>query len=203
MRITIICEGKTELAFKDALLSYLQTPLAGKMPSLKFDVHHGAIPSEAKLQRVVKNLLSTKVNPSDAVIALTDVYPGFKDAHDAKTKMKEWVGPEPRFYPHVALHDFEAWLLSYWDRITVLAGRKAKPPGVHPEKVNHGNPPAHRLNQLFEEGKCRDSYNKPRDAKRILKDADLSTAIAACPELKAFVDTIIWLCDPDSKKLIQ
>jgi len=202
MRIAIICEGKTEQAFKDALLSFLQTRLAGIMPALKFDVHHGSIPTEMKLRRVVENLLTARVNPSDAVIALTDVYPGYIDAADAKAKLREWVGSEPRFYPHVALHDFEAWLLSYWDRITTLAGRKAKSPGVHPEKVNHGNPPAHRLARLFEEGKCRDSYNKPREAKRILKDADLMTAIAACPELKAFVNTIISLCDPDPNNLI-
>lgn len=111
--------------------------------------------------------------------------------------MRQWVGQEPRFYPHVALHDFEAWLLPYWDRITKLAGKNAKVPGAHPEAVNHHNPPARRIARLFEEGSCRDSYSKPRDAKRILRDADLMTAIQACPELKEFVNTIIGLCEPD------
>lgn len=196
MKITIICEGKTELAFKESLQSFLQPLLPGKMPALKFDVHHGSIPSEQKLKRVVTNLLNT----SDAVIALTDVYPDYLDANDAKAKMRQWVGTETRFYPHVAQHDFEAWLIPFWPRITELAGRKAKSPGANPETINHGNPPAHRFSMLFEEGSCRDSYNKPRDAKRILKDADLMTAINACPELKAFVNTIIRLCD--KKKVI-
>ena len=202
MRIAIICEGPTEQAFKEPLQAFLRTRLDRKMPALKFDVHHGSIPTGDKLKQVVERLLNARVNPPDAVIALTDVYPDYADAADAKTKLRAWVGPNPRFFAHVALHDFEAWLLAYWDRITTLAGRKAKPPGVHPEKVNHGNPPAHRLRRLFEEGKCRDSYDKPRDAKRILKDADLMTAILACPELKAFVNTIISLCDPDPIKLI-
>lgn len=57
------------------------------------------------------------------------------------------------------------------------------------------NPPAHRLARMFEAGKRRDSYNKPRDAGRILKDADLMVSINACPELKAFVNTILKLCD--------
>ena len=196
MNITIICEGKTEQAFKESLHSFLRLRLPGKMPALKFDVHHGSIPSEGKLKRAVEYLLSAGAKPADAVIGLTDVYPGFVDAADAKNKMRIWVGNEPRFYPHVALHDFEAWLLPYWDRITSLAGRPAKPYGKNPEKVNHGNPPAHRLGKLFEEGKCRDSYNKPRDAKRILKDVDLITSVDACDELKAFVNTIIGLCDP-------
>lgn len=34
---------------------------------------------------------------------------------------------------------------------------------------------------------------KPRDALRILRDNDLSVAVDACPELKAFVNTIIGL----------
>jgi hypothetical protein len=196
MKITIICEGKTEQAFKETLQLFLQPFLSGKMPALRFDVHHGSIPSGDKLKTVVENFLNARVNPSDAVIGLTDVYPGYVDADDAKAKMRSAVGNEPRFYPHVALYDFEAWLLPYWKRITDLAGRAAKPYGSKPEKINHGNPPARRIARLFEEGSCRDSYKKPRDAKRILKDADLMTAIRACPELKAFVNTIIKLCDP-------
>jgi len=34
---------------------------------------------------------------------------------------------------------------------------------------------------------------KPRDALRILKDNDLSVSIEVCPELKAFVNTILRL----------
>ena len=164
------------------------------MPTLVFDRHDGAIPTERKLQRVVSNLLETGKRRADAVNALTDVYPAFTDAEEAKRKMWEWIGTEPRFYPHVALHDFEAWLLPHWDRIQKLAKKKSKPFGPHPEKINHGNPPAHRLSKLFEAGKCRDSYNKPRDAGRILRGADLLISIAACSELKAFINTILQLC---------
>lgn len=196
MRITIICEGKTEQAFKDSLHTFLKPLLPGKMPAIRFDVHHGAIPSRGKLQRVVSTLLNAGANKSDAVIGLTDVYPEFADAADAKQKMLEWVGAEPAFYAHVALHDFEAWLLPFWDRIQKLAGRDAAPFGANPEKINHNNPPAHRIARIFEAGTCRDSYNKPRDAKRILSGADLRSAIDACGELKAFVNTILKLCDP-------
>jgi hypothetical protein len=62
-----------------------------------------------------------------------------------------------------------------------------------PEQVNHSRPPAARIKEIFERGKCRDSYVKPRDALRILKDNDLSVSIEACAELKAFVNTIIRL----------
>lgn len=195
MRITIICEGKTEQAFKETLHAFLQTRLPGKMPALKFDVHNGSIPTGDKLKRVVDNLLGATLKPAEAVIGLTDVYPAFADAEDAKSRMRAWVGDESRFHPHVALHDFEAWLLPFWDRITQLAGRKAKAFGANPERINHNNPPAHRISRLFEAGSCRDRYSKPRDAKRILKDADLMSAIEKCPELKSFVNTILGLCD--------
>lgn len=195
MRITIICEGKTESAFKPCLHDFLRERLAGNMPALKFDPHNGSIPTSKRLRRVVSNLLNTGAKKSDAVIALTDIYPAFDDAAEAKRQINEWVGNEPKFHVHVALHDFEAWLLPYWQRIQQLAGRQNAPFGANPEAVNHQNPPAHRLARLFEAGTCRDSYNKPRDAGRILKDADLMVAINACPELKAFVNTILSVCD--------
>ena len=62
---------------------------------------------------------------SGAVVALTDVYTGtreFDDAADAKAKMRVWAGPEARFHPHAAQHDFEAWPLVYWADIVKLAG---------------------------------------------------------------------------------
>ena len=167
------------------------------MPKLVFDVHNGAIPKRDKLKRVVTNLLNDTKNPANAVIALTDVYPDFVDAEDAKSNMRHWVGKQPAFFPHVALHDFEAWLLPYWDQIRKLSKQiNAAPFGSNPEKVNHQNSPAKRMVELFEVGKCRDSYDKPRDAGRILKDADLMVAIKKCPELKSFVNTILKLCDP-------
>ena len=48
--------------------------------------------------------------------------------------------------------------------------------------------------EIFEIGKCRESYVKPRDAARILRENDLSVAVAQCSELKAMVNTILSLC---------
>ncbi len=110
--------------------------------------------------------------------------------------MREWVGAEKRFYPHVALHDSEAWLLPYWEKIKKITGSNRKAPGRAPEKVDHGNSPAYRLAETFRTGSKTKSYVKARDAGRILKDEDLSVAIDACPELKAFVETIVTLCSP-------
>ncbi|MBM3301390.1 MAG: DUF4276 family protein [Deltaproteobacteria bacterium] len=108
--------------------------------------------------------------------------------------MKQWVGKEPRFHPHVAQHDFEAWLLPYWPTIQRLAGHNRTAPPGNPEMVNHNNPPASRIKEIFETGKCRDSYVKPRDALRILRENDLEVAVKQCRELKALVNTVLTLC---------
>ena len=199
MKITVIIEGKTEKAFMPYLREYLKSRLIGNMPKLDPLPYDGRIPKEDKLRRVVMNSLSGP-RASDHVIALTDVYtgsqpPDFRDATDAKSKMREWVGPEERFHPHAAQYDFEAWLLPYWPTIQRLAGHnKAAPPG-NPETVNHINPPSYRIKEIFEIGGCRDSYVKPRDAGRILRENDLSVALDRCRELKAMVNTVLSVCE--------
>jgi hypothetical protein len=198
MKIAIIVEGKTEVAFIPHLRRYLEHHLPCTMPKLDPHPYDGRIPKGDKLKRVVENHLKGR-NPADHVIALTDVYtgtnpPDFRDAADAKTKMRTWVGDTPRFHPHAAQYDFEAWLLPYWSTIQMLAGHNKTAPAGQPETVNNLNPPAYRIKEIFENGRCRDSYIKPRDAGRILRDNDLSIAISQCQELKAFVNTILTVC---------
>ena len=165
------------------------------MPRLDPFPYDGRIPTEGKLRRIVERLLAGP-KAADAVIALTDVYTGskeFKDAANAKSKMSEWVGPNPRFHPHAAQYDFEAWLLPYWSEIQRLAGHNRVAPPGPPEAVNHTRPPSHHIRDIFRTGKCRDDYSKPRDANRILLGQDLTVAAERCPELKAFLNTILTL----------
>uniref|UniRef100_B8HS14 DUF4276 family protein n=1 Tax=Cyanothece sp. (strain PCC 7425 / ATCC 29141) TaxID=395961 RepID=B8HS14_CYAP4 len=197
MKIAILVEGATEVAFKEKLREFLQAHLGQQMPRLTFIPQNGRIPKEDKLRRVVENLLTGR-NAYDAVIALTDVYTGtndFKDAADAKAKMAKWAGYNPNFYPHVALHDFEAWLLPYWKTIQTVAKHNRSTPSGTPENVNHQKPPSYWIKEIFKLG-GRQDYNKPIHGAKILKSNDLIVAVQACPELKAFVNCIISLCDP-------
>jgi len=165
------------------------------MPKLDMFLYNGRIPIGEALRRVVENLLSGQ-QAADAVIALTDIYTGtndFQSAADAKAKMSQWAGQNASFHPHVAQHDFEAWLLPYWDEIQKLAGHNRNAPAGAPETVNHNRPPSYHVREIFRIGKCRDNYIKPRDANRILRNKDLAVAAARCPELKAFLNTIITL----------
>ena len=195
LRIAIVVEGATEKAFKSALTSFLQSRLAGRMPKLQFITEDGRLPKEGHLRRDVERLLKT----NNAVIALTDVYTGtrphdFETAADAKIKMSQWVGAEPRFYPHAAQYDFEAWLLPYWPRIKALADSNHHAPSPHPETVNHQKPPSKHLAEVFRTGGRKRTYSKIRDGTAILRDQDLAVSATACPELTDFLNTILALC---------
>jgi hypothetical protein len=193
--IAIIVEGATEKAFEKVLREYLGRKSAGQMPKLKFISEDGRLPTGDRLKRDVERLLAQQYN---AVIALTDVYTGshppeFKDAADARTKMKQWVGDEPRFHPHAAQYEFEAWLLPYWSTIQKLSGSNRTEPSPHPETVNHDRPPARHLQDLFRSGVNKRAYSKIRDGTAILRGQDLDVSAARCPELRAFLDTILTL----------
>lgn len=195
MRIVILVEGRTEAAFLPLLREFVNTCLPSQEPKPKIVVNRydGAIPKDTLLRKRIENEIRSG---ADAVIALSDVYTGkrdFADASDAKAKMSDWAQHHPKFYPHVALHDFEAWLISYWDEIKKLSGSTRSAPGKSPETINHNKPPALLLSEIFLAGSTGRSYSKPRDAARILRGQNLLTAANACPELKAFLNQILRL----------
>ena len=111
--------------------------------------------------------------------------------------MQNSLGKNPKFYPHTALHDFEAWLLPYWTTIQKRAKHNRSAPSGAPETVNHQKPPSYWIKEIFSTGQCKRDYNKVINGKAILEKNDLMIAIKACPELKAFVNRIISLCDEE------
>lgn len=158
MTIAIMVEGSTEMAFKRHLRVFIEGKLEGRMPRLDMFPYDGRIPKQEKLRRIVENLLCKGRAPADAVIALTDVYTGtndFHDANDAKEKMRKWVGANDKFHPHAAQHEFEAWLLPFWADIQRIAGHNRRAPSGQPESVNHNRPPSQHIRELFRTGTCR------------------------------------------------
>jgi len=198
MKIAILVEGKTEKTFIEGKVRDFIISRVRQRPSLRPIVSKGRISKEGDLKRTVEYLL----DDYDVVIALTDVYTSsnykiprdFKDAADAKAKMRAWVGNNPKFYPHAAQYDFEAWLLPYWSTIQKLVGQKQSAPPGQPEQVNHTKPPSKRIMEFFETSKRGVSYNKIIHSKHILEKNDLLISANACPELKAFLNTILSLC---------
>lgn len=197
MRIALLVEGDTEKAFLSSLRRFLQSRISGRMPRITPHPADGLLGRKEHLQKEVFRHL--QMDDEIHVIALADVYTGtpriFEDAVDAKRKMRQWVGPEPRFHPHAAQYDFEAWLLPYWRTIQRIAGSDRTPLADRPESINHTKPPSARLQEVFRTGSRGERYSKIRDAKRILQGQDLLIAANACPELKAFLNTILSLSE--------
>jgi hypothetical protein len=192
MTIAMLVEGATEKAFIHALKRYLEglPELKGRLPRLRAFPYDGLLPREHRLLGEVERHLKKH----DRVIALTDIYTGqnlYSGAEDAKQKMRQWVNQNPRFHAHVAQHDFEAWLLPYWDKLQARAGKNMPRPTGSPESVNHQKPPAKRIDELFRKGNR--SYSKVLDGSKILESVNLQLAIDQCPELKSLVNTIIEL----------
>ena len=193
-RIAIIVEGATEKALKPVLIEFLAARLPPiEMPRLRFVPMDGSIQKGDVLRRYVELLLAKH----DAVVALTDVYTGseprdFLTASDAITKMHGWVRNNPQFYPHAAQYEFEAWLLPFWPQGRKLTGTTRRSPSPNPESVNHNKPPSMYLEEAYRTGKKR-AYRKVDDDAAILRGQDLAVSAAACPELKAFLNTILTL----------
>ena len=202
LRIAIILEGQTEKAFLPYLKRFLDAHSMGRTVTLDPVPRNGLLPQGEKLHRLVRSLLDNGPKPADHVITLTDVYTGsqpprFSTGSDARALMREWVGNESRFHPHAAQHDFEAWLLPYWERIQLLSGTNRKQPNQAPEKINHLKPPSVLLKDVFRTGGKGLRYVKTRDVRRILDGQDLLIAANACPELKSFLNTLLTLCSAE------
>jgi hypothetical protein len=193
-RIAIIVEGATEKALRPALIEFLTARLPpNEMPRLRFVPMDGRIQKADVLRRQVERLVANH----DAVIALTDVYTGskpidFLTSADAIAEMRGWVGNNPLFHPHAAQYEFEAWLLPFWPQVRRLTGTTRQSPSSTPESVNHNKPPSMYLEEAYRTGKKR-AYRKVEDAAAILRGQDLAVSAAACPELKAFLNTILTL----------
>ncbi|MGD0771260.1 MAG: DUF4276 family protein [Candidatus Solibacter sp.] len=65
--------------------------------------------------------------------------------------------------------------------------------GIQSGRTLAQRPPSRHIQEIFRVGTCRDGYSKPRDAGRILRGKDLTVAANQCPELKAFLNTILTL----------
>jgi hypothetical protein len=194
MKISLIVEGQTEKVFVPKLRDHLQALLPREMPTLHSVPQNGRIPVGYKLDKLVNSLLQKGKTPSDHVIAITDVYPDYSNATDAKAALRQSVTDKNRFHPHAAQYEFEAWLLPYWGRIREISGHNQSPPGNNPETVNKNNPPSNRIKDAYRLGQKRYSYKKPIDAVKILQGQDLMIAIHQCSELKSFVNTILSIC---------
>lgn len=193
MTVVLLAEGDTERALKAPFKDFLdqQAAIEG-IPRTRLVTRPRIEVNPEKLRRQV--ILELEAPDVTAVVGLVDVFPRFADAGGAKSWLKQSVDDAPPFYAHAAQFDVEAWLLPYWDDIYLRIGVQKRRPGAHPERVNGQNPPAYRLAELYQLAKPKPrKYNKPIEMRAILMGKDLTVSANACPEFKAFLNTLLFL----------
>ncbi len=190
MKIVVLCEGSSEAILKSSFREFVQSRSSGgerigletlKLPGTKI---------VSRLQRMTS--LTLKREDVIGVVALIDVYPNHEDAEEAKQALYTIakVGKsEARFRAHAALWELEAWLLPFWEEIADWLRVPAKRPGPHPEQINGQSPPSKRLKELFQ--RAGREYNKVADAHKWLTAARLERAAKVCPQLKAFLNSLL------------
>ena len=198
-KTVLLVEGKTEQALKTVLKDFLddQCTTAGK-PRVRLETK----PLDSRLLKKEKLGLRVKKNLERddvlGVVALVDVVAAgnpFKDAAEAIEFLRSCHPDDKRYRCHAAQHDFEAWLLPYWDFITKRVGVHQKSPGNQPENVNHDRPPSKVLEDLYQRAKPPRKYNKPVEALAILRGQDLLVSAKKCPQFAAFLQTLLDLAD--------
>jgi len=193
--IVILAEGDTERAAGDHWKRFLDQR-AGDKPKVRLHIirSNGALIEEdvrTKADRALDDASTI------GVVALTDVYPKYASATAARETIAGWMPSDPRCRAHAACHDFEAWLLVGWDALVEHAhAGPRKPWGAHPEEIDLHNPPAHRIKALFQLGKPTPrKYSKPIDGKKLFEKLDLVDVAEACPEFKAFINSLLELSE--------
>jgi hypothetical protein len=190
VRIVVLCEGATEAALRTALGEFLagRTPPGERRIGVKLIQLRGSVFREKLGTLVARYSADSEVA---IVIALTDVYPSFANAEAAKKKLAEQAGGSRggRFRAHAAQFDFEAWLVPFWGEITKYLQVDAKPPGGWPEEINGQRPPSMHLRELY--GRAGRKYEKAVEGPRWLTADRLEQSARACPELKAFLNSLL------------
>jgi len=197
-QIVVLCEGRTERALQPFIKTFLdgQCAASGK-PRMGLNMVDAGGASDLLSAKSLPKLVANHLGAADVVglVVLVDVKAPpphvFPNAGAAIAYLKTILPADPRVHAHAAQHDVEAWLLPFWEVAQKKAGHRKASPGKNPEKVNHDHPPSWHLQELYRLGGK--SYDKPRDAAAILRGQDLRAVANACPQFKAFLNTLLGL----------
>jgi hypothetical protein len=116
VRIVLYVEGDTEKAIRPALKVFLDG-IADEEGRPKVRLIPRREAQVLKTKVIARDVARDLDDPETlGVVLLVDVNPTFRSAAEAKAHYSG-CGEPARFKPHCALHDFEAWLLPYWERV--------------------------------------------------------------------------------------
>jgi hypothetical protein len=200
MKIVVLCEGYTERAVVSDLFSRWLNPRVSERIGIKPVRFNGwkQLVDDAP-RKAGFHLRDPKVL---GVIALLDLYgPTFYPEHLKSSEERRIWGTkhlkdhleDPRYRPHFAVHEVEAWILAQPDILDPKVRRKLPGKAVNPEVVNSNQPPAKLLDDIYSEvfGK---GYKKVVEGNKLFSKLDPEIVYEKCPAFKALADDLLRFC---------
>ena len=202
MKFVLFVEGYTE---NKALPLFLKKWLDPKLPqpagikTVRFDGWRELVKDAPRKARM--HLNGPGKDEIIAVISLLDLYgPTFypdrcKDRDEryawGKKHMEDEVN-HPRFRQFFAVHEVEAWLLSYPNLFPPDVKKALPAKTKDPERVNFEEPPAKLLDRLYLKHTKR-PYKKVTNGRELFGKLDPDIAYQKCPYFGELLDTMLEL----------
>lgn len=191
-KVVILCEGPSDEAILKVL--FQKEKLAHITPW--FQPLNGATRFREKeiRSRVCNSLKAPGVLGVFALIDLKGAsvnYPADVSFYPDKARfveqhLKEFLtglSESDRFFPHVAVHDIEAWILADKDAVANYFGKSTISYNADcPEVIDFNRPPSYILGDLFKSKEL--VYRKTVHGPELFKTVNVNTVYNKCPHFK-------------------
>jgi hypothetical protein len=94
------------------------------------------------------------------------------------------------FYPHVSVHEVEAWLLAEGECLAKRLKDAKIQPNPNAETLNFDNPPSKRIDNLFKHHRYNDGYHKINDGIALFKCLQFGSVYKTCQYFREFYDEL-------------
>ena len=204
MKFVLFAEGYTE---KKALPEFLKRWLDPRLSQpvgikiVRFDGWSDYARGTPKKANMYLN--SPERQDIIAVIGLLDLYgPTFYPAHTTSAKERfDWAKEDlekkvnhPKFRQHFAVHECEAWLLSWPDGFPDKVKKALPGKCAQPEQVNFDEPPKRLLQRLYRD-KDGTSYKEITHGAELFGELDPNVAYGKCPCFRIMLDDMMALAE--------
>jgi hypothetical protein len=217
IRLNFIVEGKTEQAFiRDVITPYLSkynifaTARCVETGRKRGKIYRGGLSNYEKVRADILHWINQEQGSNVFFTCMFDLYrlpdsfPGYSDTiniSDPYQKVtilenhlcNDIAHERDRFFPYIQLHEFEALIFSYPEKIisrfpgqssAIKRLTEIKKEYDTPEVINLDNPPSKRLISLIP------SYNKTKDGTSITSSIGLEKIRQECPHFNEWIEKL-------------
>lgn len=198
-RIVVLCEGKTEgLAVQHFVTRQWVADGLASVGLDRVDLrgHLDKVRVFARNYLDEQNVLAVFTLVDLQGMALVSHPPN--DELDAMVRrVQDWLRNEVHqhdraadFFPHVSVHQVEAWILAEGTALSERLRDPSVEPDPEAESKNFQNPPSERMNSLFRKSKLKRRYQKIEDGEPLFSKMEFQPVYESCRYFKKFYDDL-------------